>query len=314
MSRLLELGWLSLDRSCRQSADRAPRRHQLGVFASAYPSWEHAHADRARAGPVRRCFGAPGLVALRMKRVDGCDASRTAPVSDDPAGLRHRGGCVLLRSPAGDARYPRFQRPPLLRLRTASSTRNALHRRAHLGGHASHHLSRTRQPFAETHHPPQPRVEDNTIKLPVGPGASVVRRRCLAAGIGLASIALMATSGAAGTWAPLAAAPAHATAASGDSADCRSLTTCYTPRRLEAAYGILPLLEHGTTGRGETVVLPELAEPQFSQPATSARTWPNSTSCSGYPPPTSGSSAASPLQHRHGWPTAKSCWTPRWST
>jgi subtilase family serine protease len=39
--------------------------------------------------------------------------------------------------------------------------------------------------------------------------------------------------------------------------------TGYTPRQLEAAYGILPLLEHGTDGRGETVVLPELAEPQF---------------------------------------------------
>jgi subtilase family serine protease len=44
---------------------------------------------------------------------------------------------------------------------------------------------------------------------------------------------------------------------------CDSITTCYTPRQLEAAYGILPLLEHGTDGRGETVVLPELAEPQF---------------------------------------------------
>jgi subtilase family serine protease len=109
------------------------------------------------------------------------------------------------------------------------------------------------------------------IRLPVGPGASVVRRRCLAAGIGLASIALMATSAAAGTWAPLAAAPVHATAASGDSADCRSLTTCYTPRQFEAAYGILPLLEHGTTGRGGAVVLPELAEPQFPLPASDIR-------------------------------------------
>ncbi len=52
---------------------------------------------------------------------------------------------------------------------------------------------------------------------------------------------------------------------------CDSLTTCYTPRQLEAAYGILPLLEHGTDGRGETVVLPELAEPQFPLPATDIR-------------------------------------------
>ena len=48
-------------------------------------------------------------------------------------------------------------------------------------------------------------------------------------------------------------------------------TTCYTPRQLEAAYGILPLLEHGTDGRGETVVLPELAEPQFPLPASDIR-------------------------------------------
>ena len=53
--------------------------------------------------------------------------------------------------------------------------------------------------------------------------------------------------------------------------DCDSLTTCYTPRQLEAAYGILPLLEHGTDGRGETVVLPELAEPQFPLPASDIR-------------------------------------------
>jgi subtilase family serine protease len=53
--------------------------------------------------------------------------------------------------------------------------------------------------------------------------------------------------------------------------DCDSLATCYTPRQLEAAYGILPLLEHGTTGQGETVVLPELAEPQFPLPTSDIR-------------------------------------------
>jgi subtilase family serine protease len=53
--------------------------------------------------------------------------------------------------------------------------------------------------------------------------------------------------------------------------DCDSLATCYTPRQLEAAYGILPLLEHGTDGRGETVVLPELAEPQFPLPTSDIR-------------------------------------------
>ena len=53
--------------------------------------------------------------------------------------------------------------------------------------------------------------------------------------------------------------------------DCASLATCYTPRQLEAAYGILPLLEHGTDGRGETVVLPELAEPRFPLPTSDIR-------------------------------------------
>jgi subtilase family serine protease len=53
--------------------------------------------------------------------------------------------------------------------------------------------------------------------------------------------------------------------------DCTSVTTCYTPRQLAEAYGIRPLLEHGTDGRGETVVLPELAEPQFPLPASDIR-------------------------------------------
>ena len=49
-------------------------------------------------------------------------------------------------------------------------------------------------------------------------------------------------------------------------ADCESITTCYTPQQLEAAYGVQPLLHHGIDGRGETVVLPELAETQLNPP------------------------------------------------
>jgi hypothetical protein len=45
--------------------------------------------------------------------------------------------------------------------------------------------------------------------------------------------------------------------------DCDSLTSCYTPRQLERAYGIQPLLAQGIDGRGETVVLPEIAEGLF---------------------------------------------------
>jgi subtilase family serine protease len=36
--------------------------------------------------------------------------------------------------------------------------------------------------------------------------------------------------------------------------------TCYTPRVFRTAYGILPLLERGIDGRGQTVVMPEVAE------------------------------------------------------
>jgi subtilase family serine protease len=49
-------------------------------------------------------------------------------------------------------------------------------------------------------------------------------------------------------------------------ADCNSLTTCYTPQQLQVAYGIEPLLDRGITGRGETVVLPELAESSLNPP------------------------------------------------
>jgi subtilase family serine protease len=42
--------------------------------------------------------------------------------------------------------------------------------------------------------------------------------------------------------------------------------TCYTPQQLEAAYGVRPLLQRGIDGRGETVVLPELAERKLAPP------------------------------------------------
>jgi subtilase family serine protease len=49
-------------------------------------------------------------------------------------------------------------------------------------------------------------------------------------------------------------------------ADCISTSTCYTPHQLEVAYGVTPLLQRRIDGRGETVVLPELAESQLSPP------------------------------------------------
>jgi subtilase family serine protease len=57
----------------------------------------------------------------------------------------------------------------------------------------------------------------------------------------------------------------------GATADCASLATCFTPSDIRAAYGIAPLLARGIDGLGETVVLPELAEPQFPIPVTDIR-------------------------------------------
>ena len=95
----------------------------------------------------------------------------------------------------------------------------------------------------------------------------VRRLRLLAAAMPLA--ALLAT----------ACSPAQTGAASSDgparqptappptsTADCNSVTTCYTPQQLQVAYGIKPLLGRGINGRGETVVLPELAESRLSPP------------------------------------------------
>ena len=52
-------------------------------------------------------------------------------------------------------------------------------------------------------------------------------------------------------------------------ANCVSQTTCYTPQQFEVAYGVQRLLQRGIDGRGETVVLPELAESQLSPPQVS---------------------------------------------
>lgn len=55
----------------------------------------------------------------------------------------------------------------------------------------------------------------------------------------------------------------------GGTADCNSVTTCYTPHQLQVAYGIKPLLDHGIDGHGETVVLPELGYQRPSPPQVS---------------------------------------------
>ncbi|HTW07042.1 MAG TPA: hypothetical protein VME46_06020, partial [Acidimicrobiales bacterium] len=85
---------------------------------------------------------------------------------------------------------------------------------------------------------------------------------------------LVASAAAASMVAATALAPAgpstvrspHAGPTSSGPADCISTATCYSPEQLEVAYGVKPLLERGFDGRGETVVLPELAESQLSPP------------------------------------------------
>jgi subtilase family serine protease len=73
---------------------------------------------------------------------------------------------------------------------------------------------------------------------------------CLAATACAAGTAA-STASTAGTSLPATSATVHA---------CSSGRICYTPQQLQTAYGVSPLLRRGIDGRGETVVLPELAE------------------------------------------------------
>jgi subtilase family serine protease len=71
---------------------------------------------------------------------------------------------------------------------------------------------------------------------------------------------------------PPSASPAHgqgegAAQSAGSASYCGSGTTCYGPAQLQVAYGVKPLLDRGIDGRGETVVLPELAETHLNPPA-----------------------------------------------
>ena len=64
-------------------------------------------------------------------------------------------------------------------------------------------------------------------------------------------------------------ASASSTSRLSSTADCNSVTTCFTPHQIDVAYGVTPLLARGIDGKGETVVLPELAETQASYPDVS---------------------------------------------
>jgi subtilase family serine protease len=65
---------------------------------------------------------------------------------------------------------------------------------------------------------------------------------------------------------PTVAASSKAGPPGASTADCNSVTSCYTPQQLQVAYGIKPLLDRGIDGRGETVVFPELAESRLDPP------------------------------------------------
>ena len=109
------------------------------------------------------------------------------------------------------------------------------------------------------------------IKLAPGPRPGAAPRPPLRAAVaGLAATGLLvAGCSSAPSDRPDGPASAPATAPASATADCNSVTTCYTPGQIQVAYGIRPLLDRGIDGRGETVVLPELAQTQLSPPQVS---------------------------------------------
>ena len=92
------------------------------------------------------------------------------------------------------------------------------------------------------------------------------RRVSLAAGLAAAATVIACLAAGSASAAP--ARPARAgTAASAETAAAGQVSCgppgfiiqCYTPGQYQVAYGVAPLLRSGITGRGETVVMPELA-------------------------------------------------------
>ena len=88
---------------------------------------------------------------------------------------------------------------------------------------------------------------------------------------GMAATGLLVAACGSGPAVRTTAALSSAGLAGGGTADCDSVTTCYTPQQIQVAYGIEPLLDHGINGRGQTVVLPELAEPHLSHAVSDLR-------------------------------------------
>jgi hypothetical protein len=109
-------------------------------------------------------------------------------------------------------------------------------------------------------------------RRPAAYGAVMIPRSRLLAGA--AALCVVATMTLAAACSPSGSSasrphpgPASGTAGfTGGPADCGSAGTCYTPQQLEAADGVQPLLQRGIDARGQTAVLPELAESQLSPP------------------------------------------------
>ena len=93
------------------------------------------------------------------------------------------------------------------------------------------------------------------------------RTRVLVGAAALSVVATMTLAAACSSSVSTPQAPTSRAAGSAvGTADCGSAAPCYTPQQLEVAYGVKPLLQRGIDGRGETVVLPELAESHLEPP------------------------------------------------
>jgi subtilase family serine protease len=102
-------------------------------------------------------------------------------------------------------------------------------------------------------------------------------RRCQVVAAAAAAAAVLAACDAGhpgpGATTPTATASSPATVATGALPDCLAgvPVACYSPAQFRVAYGITPLLDRGIDGRGETVVLPEVAPPSGQPGSTDIR-------------------------------------------
>src|SRR5258708_12215789 len=108
-------------------------------------------------------------------------------------------------------------------------------------------------------------------KVAPGVGLRAERHRNWRAVVALAITGMLGAACTTGTATHASSSPSASHQQPGSTTDCNSVATCYSPKQIEAAYGIAPLLHRGIDGRGQTVVLPELAEPGFPLPTSDIR-------------------------------------------